>query len=86
MASSHRRIMLKNLKKAHTPAARKRAAATRRATAAAKRLEETGTLPKKGPVNRGRKGEVHTTEQVFLAMAAGNPAPHFCPVCGRRCG
>lgn len=33
MASKHRRILLKNLKKAHTPAAKAKAAATRRANA-----------------------------------------------------
>lgn len=78
-ASKHRRIMLKNLRKAHTPAARAKAAATRR-----RKLQE------KSPHHRGSRkestkafAEGHTGEIVAAMQAFPS---HFCPVCGRRCG
>ena len=52
MAAKHRRIMLKNLKKAHTPAARAKAAATRRRKASG--VSRSPGKGKRGHHTRGK--------------------------------
>ena len=37
------------------------------------------SLPRSGPVHRGRKREVHLTEAAAVQMFGS----HYCPVCGK---
>ena len=51
-----------------------------------KHRKKAPTIPRTKAFHRGRKREVHLSEQAAVGIFAGNPAPHYCPLCGRRCG
>lgn len=64
MAAKHRRILLKNLKKARSASSRRKASATRTRN---RSVQAGESLPRKGSVHRGRKREVHVTEEAIRA-------------------
>ena len=70
MAKKHRRIMLKNLKKAHTPAARAKAARTRQA----KRISEAGGIRLPQTPHKGGKRR-RTKQDVSGGILEGFPPP-----------